>query len=74
MDSCEGKEYVRSHGLLADGEWEVMIVGDRHTTVFFWIASELARLADAKTISEERLSKLMESIASMRGQANDVSR
>ena len=72
MDSPEGEAHLTRAGLVADGEWAAMVGGDRHTTVFWWIGTELARLADSNILSEERLVTLLRSVGSMRGQANDV--
>ena len=37
MDADATLAALKSGGLLADGEWEAMARGDRHTTVYCWI-------------------------------------
>lgn len=72
IDSEEGRTFLVDEGLLVDGEWEAMVPGDRHTTVFWWLQYHLARLADAGWLTEQRLATLSESIKGMRAQANDL--
>jgi hypothetical protein len=43
-------------GLLAPGEWEAMVPGDRHSTTFFWIQTYLKRLLLEGAITPEELS------------------
>ena len=37
IDSSAGKDFLEAEGLLCPGEWQALIDGDRHTTVFWWI-------------------------------------
>ena len=37
MDTPEGRACLDRLGLLAPGEWEAMVAGDRHTTVLCWV-------------------------------------
>ena len=37
MDAVECREHLQQVGLLAKGEWDAMVPGDRHSTVFWWI-------------------------------------
>ena len=37
MDEDVARMYLLDRNLLAKGEWEKMVEGDRHSTVFFWI-------------------------------------
>ena len=39
MESDEAAPFLLRHGLLAEGEWDRMVPGDRHTTVLYWILS-----------------------------------
>jgi hypothetical protein len=72
MDSEEGKDYLMSCGLLEDGEWDAMVNGDRHSTVFWWIAVRVQRLEKEGHLCVEYVCRLTASISSMRGQANDL--
>ena len=57
----------------ARSEWEAMVVGDRHTTVFFWLQLSLKRLADKGALTQEAFSQCCApAITSMRAQANDL--
>jgi len=42
IDSDEGKEYLQACGLIKEDEWESMVNGDRHTTV--WVRIRLLTL------------------------------
>ena len=45
MDSDRARDHLKAVGLLEADEWEKMVPGDRHTTVFFWILIGLGRSA-----------------------------
>ena len=50
-----------------------MVVGDRHTTVFFWLQLSLKRLADKGALTQEAFTQCCApAITSMRAQANDL--
>jgi hypothetical protein len=72
IDSEEAREYLSREGLLEPGEWERMVAGDRHTTVWFWLQFRIARLADEGILTEQRLTTLSSSITASRAQANDL--
>jgi len=72
MDSEAGKEYLLSSGLMVKGEWEAMVNGDRHSTVFWWIAMKIQKLQSEGYLCVEYIVRLTASISSMRGQANDL--
>lgn len=72
IDSEEARMFLVDEGLLIEGEWEAMVPGDRHTTVFWWLQYHLARLVDTGWLTEQRLATLSESIKDMRAQANDL--
>jgi hypothetical protein len=44
MDSADGREHLSSLSLLEPGEWEAMVTGDRHSTVFWWILTEMVKM------------------------------
>lgn len=48
------------------------IAGDRHTTVFYWIATFTARLERAKLIPTDYVILICNAVSSMRAQANDL--
>uniref|UniRef100_A0A0G4GYJ1 Uncharacterized protein n=1 Tax=Chromera velia CCMP2878 TaxID=1169474 RepID=A0A0G4GYJ1_9ALVE len=72
MDKEEAKAYLVEEGLLVEGEWENMVVGDRHSSVFFWIQTQLAILSREGRIEQEFVAAVSQSVGSMRGQANDL--
>ena len=72
IDSDTGREHVANLKLLESGEWEAMVPGDRHSTVFFWINTELVRLQRAGVIEPHLVVGLAGGVAAMRAQANDL--
>ena len=72
MDSEAGRCVLRDSGLLEDGEWEAMVPGDRHSTVFWWIQTELVRLSREGALEPVFVGRLAASISDMRAQANDL--
>lgn len=73
MDSEETKEHLLKEGLLSDnGEWELLVPGDRHTTVYYWIQSHFVQLSNAGYIPQEYVLGLSQSVARARAQANDL--
>lgn len=72
MDAEAGRAYLARLDLLAPGEWEAMVRGDRHSTVFWWIETELVRLCRAGKLEAPFVASLTFHVGSMRGQANDL--
>ena len=72
IDSEEARDFLLQEGLLEPGEWEKMVDGDRHTTVFWWLQFRISRLAEQGVLSENRLEILSNCITSTRAQANDM--
>jgi hypothetical protein len=73
MDDDEGRKYLVKSGLLMLEEWDVMCVGDRHTTVFWWIQLQVRELADDGIIVHpEWAANIFRGITAMRAKANDM--
>ena len=72
MDSEQGRDYLETQGLLKPGEWKAMVVGDRHSTVFFWIQMAGTRLHRAGLVTSTELGALCAAVTGMRAQANDI--
>lgn len=72
IDAEEARDFLLQEGLLEPGEWEKMVDGDRHTTVFWWLQFRLSRLADQGVLSENRLEILSSCVTATRAQANDL--
>lgn len=72
VDSDDGRIWLLKSGLLEEGEWEVMVNGDRHTTVLFWISMACRRLAAAGAMGSPEMSLCVEAVGFMRAKANDL--
>ena len=77
MDSDRARDHLKAVGLLEADEWEKMVPGDRHTTVFFWILAKCRQQATetgGKLRSERAwaLETIAEAVGVMRSQANDL--
>ena len=71
MDTEDAREYLEQKSLVKGDEWETMVAGDRHTSVFFWIATKVNKL-DASMIDRHLNDNVIEGIIDMRGAANDM--
>ena len=72
-DTLDGRTYLESKGLLVGDEWDSMIEGDRHTTVWFWIQQKSVQLAERNIIpSEFRLQTICNAVTLIRDKANDL--
>ena len=72
VDSDDGRIWLLKSGLLEEGEWEVMVNGDRHTTVLFWITMACRRLSAAGVMGAPEMSLCVETVGAMRAKANDL--
>ena len=72
MDSDEGREHLLEQKLVTAAEWERLVSGDRHSTVFWWIHLEATRLANEDVISPNFAVEISEAASKMRAQANDL--
>jgi hypothetical protein len=71
MESDIGRDYLLGRALLIPGEWEAMVPGDRHTTVFVWIASALASLGRAGKVPPSWVDSMSNRLSSMRAACQD---
>jgi hypothetical protein len=53
MDTLDAKKKLESLGLLVDGEWEAMVPGDRHTTVWLWLQMKAVQLGEQQIITSD---------------------
>lgn len=72
MDSDEGLRHLQRENLIEDKEWEGMVVGDRHSTVFYWIMLEITHLKNQGIIPAEYVILIANGVSAMRAQANDL--
>ena len=71
IDKTEGRIYLERTGLLMEGEYENLVPGDRHTTVFFWIMTKIKRL-EKEGLNAKYIIQMNDAVIAMRGQANDL--
>lgn len=71
IETDTGKTYLEKKNLIEKGEWDSMVPGDRHTSVFFWIATKLNN-QPSSMIPGNYNNNIIEMIVSMRGTANDM--
>eukprot|EP00587_Corethron_hystrix_P005638 CAMPEP_0113313038 /NCGR_PEP_ID=MMETSP0010_2-20120614/9618_1 /TAXON_ID=216773 ORGANISM="Corethron hystrix, Strain 308" /NCGR_SAMPLE_ID=MMETSP0010_2 /ASSEMBLY_ACC=CAM_ASM_000155 /LENGTH=458 /DNA_ID=CAMNT_0000168963 /DNA_START=50 /DNA_END=1426 /DNA_ORIENTATION=- /assembly_acc=CAM_ASM_000155 len=72
IDSHEGRMYLKYLGLLKGNEWEKMVDGDRHTTVWSWMMAKTTKLNKDGVLTDIYAQSLCDSIADIRGRANDL--
>ena len=72
MDSEEGKQHLLKEQLCNSDEWDRMVVGDRHSTAFWWIAHDVMCIERAGCIDVNDSKLILGSVSSMRAQANDL--
>ena len=72
MDSNQGRMALEANGLLAPGEWQAMIPGDRHTTVYFWLSKKIHQLYKEGCLGEGCVGFVTQAVIVARGQANDL--
>uniref|UniRef100_A0A7S1BBL0 Bestrophin homolog n=1 Tax=Corethron hystrix TaxID=216773 RepID=A0A7S1BBL0_9STRA len=72
IDTHAGRLHVNQLGLLDGNEWEKMVDGDRHTTVWWWIQAKACQLHSQEVILVQDKKHLSDQIALMRKMANDL--
>jgi len=73
MDTDLGRKYLEDIELLREGEWENMVNGDRHTTVWYWIQRKAVTLTDQGVISsDQRLQTICNHASCTQGLADDI--
>ena len=73
IDTVEARVYLETLGLTTLEEWNSMVEGDRHTTVWFWIQLKAVQLAEQGYISSEhRLQTICRAVTIIRDKANDL--
>lgn len=71
VETDTGRTYLEKKNVLRKGEWESMVPGDRHTTVFFWMTTKLNNLPSGM-IPDGLGQNIISGIVEMRGAANDM--
>jgi len=72
IDTTHAVRYLERHELVQSNEWESMVDGDRHTTVWFWIQSKANKLRMAKSIDSIAFQIICNAVTLSRDKANDL--
>lgn len=73
MDSVTvAKPFLEQRCLLRPGEWERLVPGDRHTTVYYWILCLLRHCKARHLLDEHEFVLMANTVSDCRGVANDL--
>lgn len=72
IDSDEARVFLTDANLVVNDEWEKMVNGDRHTTVWFWVQTKARQMRDEGRISEFGLNAICNAMTLSRDKANDL--
>uniref|UniRef100_A0A7S1BGC9 Uncharacterized protein n=1 Tax=Corethron hystrix TaxID=216773 RepID=A0A7S1BGC9_9STRA len=72
IDTVHAEKYLERHELLRSNEWERMVDGDRHTTVWFWIQTKACRLKRDERLDGTARQTLCDAVTLSRDKANDL--
>ena len=72
IDSDEARVFLTDANLIVKDEWEKMVNGDRHTTVWFWVQTKARQLRDEGSISDFDLQTICNAVTLSRDKANDL--
>jgi hypothetical protein len=72
IDTDEAKEYLINLNLIKSNEWDEMIDGDRHTSVWFWIQVKAKQLEEMEVINDTGFAIFNKSVTISRDAANDL--
>lgn len=72
IDTDESREYLEALDLLRETEWDSMVNGDRHTTVWWWVQTKAAQLEREGKISDIGFQTLCQAVTLSRDKANDL--
>lgn len=72
IDSDEGRNFLELSRLVVGDEWESMVNGDRHTTVWYWVQSKAKQIQDQGGINEYELQTICNAVTLSRDKANDL--
>lgn len=65
--------HLKHLGLLKDGEWEAMVPGDRHTTIWLWMQTKTVKLGNQGVIDQvHHVQTICSAITLIRDRANDL--
>lgn len=72
MDVEGMKDWLQRLKLIEEDEWERMVPGDRHTTVYFWLLAIAERARADGLLSDQAAMSVFDSVKAARGAANDL--
>ena len=72
IDTEHGRAHLQTLALLAAGEWEAMVPGDRHTSVLCWVQALCVDLKRRGLLDQTELKIVTEAVGAARAQANDL--
>ena len=72
MDSAAARVHLLKERLVLPEEWDRMVQGDRHSTVYGWIQATCVALSRRGLIREVELSVICGAVSGARAQANDL--
>jgi hypothetical protein len=72
MDSIQTKAWLQKLGLLHEDEWDRMVVGDRHTSVYTWLLTVGHQAAADGTLGQHEASALSTSVKAALEAANEL--
>ena len=72
IDTEEGRNYLELSELIFGNEWDKMVGGDRHTSVWYWIQEKARKLCERGIIDAHRLQTICNAVTLSRDKANDL--
>lgn len=72
IDTSEGRNYLQRLNLIKGDEWNMMVNGNRHNSVWFWIQSKAIYLMKKNEISEQSFQTICNAMSSSRDKAQDL--
>ena len=72
VDTDTARDFLESMDLIDEDEWDVLVNGDRHTTVWFWIQLKAKSIFDADGMTDLQLQTICNAVTLSRDKANDL--
>jgi hypothetical protein len=72
LDSVEAENYLTASNLLEGDEWNSMVEGDRHITVWYWIQGKAKQLYNDGEIDAETLATICNAVIGCRNTGSDL--
>ncbi|GFH55554.1 hypothetical protein CTEN210_12030 [Chaetoceros tenuissimus] len=72
VDTEVAENFLESMNLIDEDEWDVLVDGDRHTTVWFWIQLKATHIFDDGCMTDLQLQTICNAVTLSRDKANDL--